>query len=107
LDRAGKPYAFAGRVIRLNDRDLLNWRQRYHAIPDLIAELWEFDDWWAKQPEAEQRNWFERTKRNLNRKHQEYAAKASVGESPGDRLVQDILRRNARQKQREAEAQRA
>lgn len=63
-------YAFAGAVIRLNQADLEKWKSIYHAIPDLIAELHQLDDYYATQPADEVKNWFHRAKSALNKKHQ-------------------------------------
>ena len=66
-----RTYAFAGAVIRLNEADLEKWKSIYHAIPDLIAELHQLDDYYAQQPAAEVKNWFHRAKAALNKKHQD------------------------------------
>lgn len=67
----GAAFAFFGRTIRLNDRDLSNWRRVYHAIGDLEAELTTIDGWWQGQDDPTPKNWFYRTQQMLNRKHQE------------------------------------
>lgn len=74
------PYAFEGKVIKLNQADFDRWSATYHAIPDLRAELSSFDIWWANQPEGERKRWFARTEQNLNRKHQAAIANAVPGE---------------------------
>ena len=67
----GASYAFFGRTIRLNDRDLAGWKRVYSAIPDLEAELNTIDAWWQGQEDPAPKNWFYRTSQMLNRKHQE------------------------------------
>lgn len=74
------PYAFEGKVIKLNQADFDRWSATYHAIPDLRAELSSFDVWWVNQPEVERKRWFSRTEQNLNRKHQAAVANAVPGE---------------------------
>lgn len=70
----GASYAFFGRTIRLNDRDLAGWKRVYSAIPDLEAELNTIDAWWQGQDDPAPKNWFYRTSQMLNRKHQERLA---------------------------------
>jgi hypothetical protein len=77
-------YAFAGAVIRLNQADLEKWKSIYHAIPDLIAELHQLDDYYATQPADEVKNWFHRAKSALNKKHQaRLQARADAGAAAG------------------------
>jgi len=81
-EAATREYAFAGRTIRLNRRDFDTWRQTYHAIPDIAAELMSLDAWFEGQPEAKRRGWFHTTSGALNRKHQEILrANADRGEA--------------------------
>ncbi len=67
-------YAFAGEVIRLNKKHLETWRQRYHAIPDLEAELAGLDSWYVGTDAKKGKGWFHRAQRSLNEKHQERLA---------------------------------
>ncbi len=67
-------YAFAGEVIRLNKEHLETWRRRYHAIPDLEAELAGLDNWYAGTDAEKGKGWFHRAQRSLNEKHQERLA---------------------------------
>ena len=64
-------FAFFGRVIRLNARDLDQWRAVYHTVPDIMAELTALDAWLLGQSEAKQKGWFHTVSGALNRKHQE------------------------------------
>lgn len=81
-EAANRRYAFAGRTIRLNQRDFDTWRQTYHAIPDIAAELTSLDAWFEGQPEAKRKGWFHTTSGALNRKHQEILrANADRGEA--------------------------
>lgn len=64
-------YAFFGKVIRLNSRDLAQWKRVYHAIPDIEAELLSIDAWLLSLPAEKQKDWFHRASGSLNRKHQE------------------------------------
>ncbi len=76
-------YAFEGQVIRLNGKDLETWRQRYHGIPDLEAELAGLDSWYAGVDPKKGKSWFHRAQRSLNEKHQERLA-ARQGPDGGD-----------------------
>jgi hypothetical protein len=51
-------YAFSGRTIRLNQADFDNWRSRFHAIPDMAAELTALDAWLGKQTDEKRKSWF-------------------------------------------------
>lgn len=84
------PYVFEGKVIKLNQADFDLWAQTYHAIPDLRAELTGFDVWWCKQPLDEQKRWFDRTSRSLNRKHQD-ALRAGAAPQSGNADFNDYL----------------
>ena len=65
-----KDYAFAGKVIKLSEKDLTTWRNSYSAIPDIRASLQSRDDWLATQPEGDQRKWFISTSVVLKREHE-------------------------------------
>jgi uncharacterized protein YdaU (DUF1376 family) len=71
----GKPpannYAFFGRTIRLKPSDLERWRQAFHGIPDMEAELIALDAWFEGQDDAKRKQWFHVTAGSLNRKHQD------------------------------------
>jgi uncharacterized protein YdaU (DUF1376 family) len=64
-------YFFAGRVIRLNEEDFNSWRQTYHAIPDLRAELAGLDAWFSGRDATTQKGWWHSAPGMLSRKHQE------------------------------------
>lgn len=63
-------YAFFGRTIRLNPRDLAEWKRRYHGLKDIEAELGSLDDWFQGQDEKTQKGWFFIASGSLNKKHQ-------------------------------------
>ncbi len=66
--RAGKKYAFEGKIIKLNQADYETWKAVYSAIPDLKAELSSIDIHYQRKGGE---NWFQRTSFSLNKKHQE------------------------------------
>ena len=69
LDRHGQPYAFAGRVIRLTQRDFDQWQRAYSAL-DLKSELTALDAWAATDwTDAERKRWFPRISAVLASKH--------------------------------------
>ncbi len=72
--RTKNHYAFDGKIIRLNKEHLETWRQRYHAIPDLEAELAGLDSWYVGTDAKKGKGWFHRAQRSLNEKHQERLA---------------------------------
>ncbi len=74
-------YAFAGEVIRLNKEHLETWRKRYHAIPDLEAELAGLDSWYVGTDPKNGKGWFHRAQRSLNEKHQERLAAKQAQQS--------------------------
>jgi hypothetical protein len=78
----GKAYAFEGRVIRLTEPDFAIWAERYHAIPDLRAELASIDAKWADRPEAERKGWFPAVSGWLNREHQRRIAEQAARARP-------------------------
>lgn len=82
-DTAGsnERYAFAGKVIRLNHADLDRWRTQFHAIPDLVAELWALDAWYADGDEKRGKGWFHRAQTTFARKHQDWLTKAKESDS--------------------------
>ncbi len=73
-------YAFAGRVVRLNQRDFDTWQSTFHAIPDLRAELTSLDSWLSDEPEARRKKWFNIVSGALNKKHQQLAAPTKASE---------------------------
>lgn len=76
-------FAFAGGTVRLNSADLEQWRQSYHAIPDLEAELRSIDQWFASNP-AKAAKWFVSTSGMLNRKHQSMLAEQQKADAGTD-----------------------
>ena len=82
---APRRYAFEGRIIRLNSRDLETWRGRFTNIPNIEAELTSYDAYLSDQPANEQKRWFQRTPAWLARKDAEYAGKANG--SSGERVA--------------------
>lgn len=90
--RDGKPYAFARGVIKLNTRDLAEWRKAYHRIPDLEAELQAADDWcMSKLPPEKRKDWFYIVSKMLKDRHQEYAARERAEQEEEDRLYRGLL----------------
>ena len=63
-------YAFHGRVIKLNFKDLARWKSSYSAL-DLPALLQSRDDWLSDQTTEVQKKWFQSTSNWLANKNQE------------------------------------
>lgn len=76
--RSPSDYFFSGRTIRLNQTNFDQWREAYHAIPDLRAELVSLDAWLEAQTEAKRKSWFHTVAGALNRKHQEMMAEQAA-----------------------------
>ena len=78
-------YAFAGKVIRLTDEDLTDWRETYHGIPDLLADLVTLDAWcdrkWAAD-DPKRKDWWHPVRGMLNNKHQRYLAERNKPSAP-------------------------
>ena len=75
-------YAFAGRVIRLNQRDFDCWRQAYRRI-DLTQELTALDDWLAFQaPPEKRKSWFSLASGALRKKNEALRPRADEDENP-------------------------
>lgn len=73
-------YAFSGKIIKLSAPHLAEWKQSFHAIPDLVAELRQTDEY-LQSPACLQKNkenWFLFVSGQLNRKHQEFMAKKQI-----------------------------
>lgn len=75
-----KAYAFCGRVARLTQKDFDDWRDQFHAVPDLKAELLTLDAWLVDQPETKQKKWFATGAAWMNRRHQEALERAKPQE---------------------------
>lgn len=79
-------YSWAGDVIRLNERDLGQWRKAFRAI-DLEANLTDIDAWLANKASAEDRkNWFHIVPAILRKRHEKTRAEAGAQAraSPGE-----------------------
>ena len=71
-----KNYRYEGAVIRLTHEDFAAWEKSYSNIPNLTAVLQNRDDWLAKRPESERKNWFMSTSNVLANKDAEFAKQA-------------------------------
>jgi hypothetical protein len=63
-------HVFSGRTIKLNQGDFDEWRERYHGLADIRAQLGSLDDWISSQPEAQRKKWFNIVSGALNKRHQ-------------------------------------
>ncbi len=78
----GKKYFFSAGVVRLSHQDYEQWRKRFHAIPDIDAELTTLATWLEKQPDAKRKDWFATGASWLNRRHQEAVASKPPDKKP-------------------------
>lgn len=69
-------YRFAATVIRLTEKDYLNLKKTYFAIPDFDAELKAADQQYEREPPG---NWFIALGNRLNGRHQFFLSKAPPG----------------------------
>ena len=83
---AEERYAFRGKVIRLKHDDHDAWKRRFHAIPDIDAELQALDDYHDRTLKpGERKSWFHRCSGALAKKHQKHIASAAeAGSAPSD-----------------------
>ena len=68
-----KDYRFQGEVICLTESDFDGWKKAYHAIPDIVADLYGLDDWWNNlHPLGDPKHgeWWFPIRGALNKKHQ-------------------------------------
>jgi len=73
--RDGQAYAFSGSTIRLIQSDFDKWRDTFHAIGDLNAELTALDGWFdGPKGAAKRKDWFSAVPGMLAKKHQEALA---------------------------------
>ncbi|WP_293960367.1 hypothetical protein [Sneathiella sp.] len=68
-DVNGAGYAFAGKIIRLNQADFNRWEEAYQSIPDLKAELTALDDYFHTQ---NPKNWFAAVSGALKKRNNQY-----------------------------------
>ncbi len=69
-------------MIRLSEADFLKWRQTFHAIADLRAELVTLDAWFssAHPPgDPKRKDWFFAVSGALNKKHQRLTTERAAG----------------------------
>lgn len=76
-------FAFRGRTIRLNQSDFDTWRETFHAIPDIRAELLALDSWFDGPGSGKRDKWFHTAAGSLSRKHQEFLKAEREGASEG------------------------
>ena len=82
---APRRFAFEGRVIKLNSRDLERWRSTFKNIPNIEGELEGYDVYLSGESVEGQRRWFFRTASYLAGKDGKYAAEAKSGS--GERVA--------------------
>lgn len=68
-----RPYAFGGRIIRLDQAALDRWRKTYHSIPDIEATLQSADDYYTENPPRDGK-WFFPVSRWLEKEHNRIVA---------------------------------
>jgi hypothetical protein len=75
------PYAYSGKVVRLNPEDHTRWKASFSFL-DLNAELEARDTWLAEQPPDIRRRWFGSTSKYLANRNMEAKAKAQAPPKP-------------------------
>jgi hypothetical protein len=75
------PYAYSGKVVRLNPEDHARWKASFSFL-DLNSELEARDNWLAEQPAELQRRWFGSTSKYLANRNMEAKAKAQAPPKP-------------------------
>jgi hypothetical protein len=75
------PYAYSGKVVRLNPEDHSRWKASFSFL-DLNSELEARDNWLAEQPAETRRRWFGSTSKYLANRNMEAKAKAQAPPKP-------------------------
>jgi uncharacterized protein YdaU (DUF1376 family) len=75
------PYAYSGKVVRLNPEDHARWKASFSFL-DLNSELEARDNWLAEQPDSVRRRWFGSTSKYLANRNMEAKAKAQAPPKP-------------------------
>lgn len=83
-------YAFIGHVIRLKADDLTRWRESYHLIPDIIAELRAADAYYAENPPKDGK-WFFPVSNWLKNAHGRVAEKVQAEKAAEDEIYRNVL----------------
>lgn len=80
---SGGHYAIDGKLIKITEADFPKWETTFHAIPDLRAELENYDLWLDEHTTgAERKKWYHRARQRMNAIHQDrLAAKRANGGS--------------------------
>lgn len=81
-------YAFVGQVVKLKPSDLAKWRESYHAIPDLTAEITAADAYYAENTPKDGK-WFFPVSNWLKKAHNEALAKKAV--DPDDEIYRAVI----------------
>lgn len=70
---SSRQYAFAGRVVRLDQEGFDRWKKTYHLIPDITATLQSADDYYSETPPKDGK-WFFPVSRWLEKEHNRISA---------------------------------
>lgn len=70
-DRKGRPYAWAGKIVRIDVECHATWSRSFSAI-DLDANLQSIDDWLgsSKATDSQRKGWFHLVSNSLRKRHE-------------------------------------
>lgn len=83
-------FAFVGHIVRLTWRDFERWKESYHAVPDIIAELRAADAYYAENPPKDGK-WFYRVSQWLKREHDRVMEKRRKEQEAEDAIYAGVL----------------
>ena len=90
---AGAPeteFAFVGHIVRLTWRDFERWKESYHAVPDIIAELRAADAYYAENPPKDGK-WFYPVSSWLKRVHDRVMEERRKEQEAEDAIYAGVL----------------
>lgn len=83
-------FAFVGHIIRLKRKDFEQWKEAYHAVPDIIAELRAADAYYAENPPKDGK-WFYPVSSWLKRTHDRVLEERRKEQEAEDAIYAGVL----------------
>lgn len=89
-DAPATDFAFVGHIVRLTWRDFERWKESYHAVPDIIAELRAADAYYAENPPKDGK-WFYPVSSWLKRVHDRVMEERRKEQEAEDAIYAGVL----------------
>ena len=83
-------FAFVGHIVRLTWRDFERWKESYHAVPDIIAELRAADAYYSENPPKDGK-WFYPVSSWLKRTHDRVLEERRKEQEAEDAIYAGVL----------------